>query len=57
MTTTVKIDAHCSDDKEVHVSISDARGDEALILQNGESGEVYAYDDRVISVKEVEKST
>ncbi len=54
MTTTVKVTAHCSSDKEVQIHVS---GTIDAVLQDGESKEVYAYDDRVISVKEVLKET
>ena len=52
MTTTVKISAHCSSDKEVHISVSDKLD---KVLQDGEVYEVYAYDERVIKVLEVKK--
>lgn len=57
MTTTVTVDAHLSDDKEVHVKTLDD-GEEVApvtILQDGESCEKYAYDGRQIIVEEVEK--
>lgn len=56
MTTTVKIDAHLSDTKEVKVVITD-NGEtvEDFALQDGESAERYVYDGREISVKEVGK--
>ena len=56
MTSVVAITAHCSDAKEVHVVVTDAGSlVEELNLANGEKAERYAYDDRVISVKEVVK--
>lgn len=56
MTTTVKIYAHCSDDKEVTIKIRDTIAPEQTItLQNGDQIEVYAYDEREISIKEVLK--
>ncbi len=58
MTTTVKVSAHCSDDKEVQVAISDrVSGNvrENLILQNGETADRVVYDDLVISVLERKK--
>ena len=56
MTTTVKIEAHCNpDDTEVHVSVKDQHGHDIKILQDGESWEVCAWDERVISVYEMEK--
>lgn len=59
MTTTIKVSAHCSDDKEVQVSISDmVSGNvrENLILQNGETADRVVYDDLMISVVERKKS-
>lgn len=57
MTTTVKVTAHCADNTEVHVRISHPKHpSEIKVLQDGESVEVYAYDDRIISVKELPKA-
>lgn len=55
MTTEIIIKAHCSDDKEVEIKVRD--GEEILktSLQDGESTELYAYDDRTITVREKEK--
>lgn len=52
MTTTVTVAAHCAPNKEVHVLVS---GKPHAVLQNGEKTDVYAYDDRVISISEVLK--
>ena len=55
MTTKVKIDAHCnSETTEVRVKVS---GENEQILQDGESAEVHAYDDRVIVIQEVPKGS
>ena len=57
MTTTVKVTAHCSSDKEVKIVIKDTVAPEQNItLQGGDSIEVYAYDDRQIVIKEVLKN-
>lgn len=57
MTTTVKIEAHTSDDLEVKVSLTDNGVIvESFRLQNGESAERYVYGGRSIVVCEVEKS-
>ena len=53
MTTSVLVKAHCASTKEVQIHIS---GVLSTTLQDGESKEIYAYDDRVIEVKEVEKA-
>ncbi len=54
MTTTVRIDAHCSDDKEVEIIVADK---ETLIyttiLVNGGSVEHIVRDGRTVLVKEV----
>jgi len=56
MTTTVKICAHCSSDKEVVIKIKDTIAPEQNItLQDGDQIEVYAYDEREISIKEILK--
>lgn len=56
MTTVVTISAHCGDMKEVHVVVTDAGSlVEEFDLANGEKTERYAYDNRVITVKEVAK--
>lgn len=56
MTTTVKIEAHLSSEKEVQVVITDNEEvTEEFVLQNGETAERYVYDDRAICVKEVVK--
>ncbi len=51
MTTTIKVSAHCADDKEVHIVIDG----EVIILQNGEEFETTVYDERCCSVQEVQK--
>ena len=63
MTSQVKISAHCSDDKEVVVTIAGiidhATGDAGIIeefkLQSGETAERAIYDSRSISCAEVVK--
>lgn len=56
MTTTVKISAHVSAEKEVRAKITD--GDtvvEEFAMQDGESAERYVYDGRKIEVQEAVK--
>jgi hypothetical protein len=56
MTSTVKIDAHLSDDKEVRIVIANQdQLVEEFTIQNGESATRYIHDDRVIIVKEMLK--
>ena len=56
MTTKVTINACCSDDKEVHVRVTDTGEQvEEFTLQNGEDADRVVYDNRVIKVEEVEK--
>ena len=52
MTTTVTVKAHCASTKEVIVSVT---AEPDRVIQDGEEAEVYAYDDRLISVREVKK--
>lgn len=56
MTTTVKIFAHMSSEKEVHITVNDNdKIIEEIVLQDGESAERSVFDDRKISVMEVLK--
>lgn len=58
MTTTIKVSAHCSDDKEVQIGISDKVSGvvrEEFVLQNGETADRVVYDDLVLSVHERKK--
>ena len=58
MTSTVKITAHCASTKEVVISLDN--GDytaELHILQDGETKELYVYDERSITVRERVKGT
>lgn len=55
MTSQVKVDAHCSDNKEVVVRVFNVATDqlvEEFTLQNGESREVLIYDDRAVATYE-----
>ena len=55
MTTKVTVEACCSSDKSVSILISDERDNiERIILKDGESTDVYVYDDRVVHVREIE---
>lgn len=53
MTSTVTIEAHCSDDKEVRVLIVKDNSAESFSLQNGGKESQSFFDDIEISVKEV----
>jgi hypothetical protein len=56
MTSTVKIDAHLSDDKEVRVVVaSNDKLVEEFTIQNGQSATRHIHDDLVIIVKEMVK--
>jgi hypothetical protein len=56
MTTTVTIDAHCSSDKEVKISVTEAGKEvDQYTIQDCETVSTVVYDDRVLSVKETEK--
>lgn len=55
MTTTVTIHAHCADNKEVVVKITDraAQADiESFAMQDGEKADRVVFDDREITVRE-----
>ena len=55
MTTTVKVTAHCSPDKQVRITRSDPKSGSnppEVVIQDGESNEQYVYDDWSIIVKE-----
>ena len=58
MTTTVRVDAHCSPDKEVLVEVYEGYKtvpSSTAVLQDGESRELLAYGERIIRVHEVDK--
>lgn len=56
MTTTVIIEAHCSADVEVRVTVTDeGMLSEDFVIQNGERAERYVFDNRSISVREQER--
>lgn len=56
MTTTIIVKAHCSKDKEVHVSRdTDKVKGEVKVLQDRDIYETVVYDDLVVTVKEVIK--
>jgi hypothetical protein len=63
MTSSVKVSAHCTAEKEVRVTVTGiidhATGETGVIesfsLQDGESAERYVYDSRQISTEEVVK--
>lgn len=51
MTTSVIVEAHCSEDTEVQVVI----GVKTVTLQNGEKHQDYVHGDKEITVREVKK--
>ncbi|MCO6704901.1 hypothetical protein [Streptomyces sp. CHB9.2] len=58
MTTTVTINAHCSSEKQVQVSIVNrVTGEvhEEFVLQDGQSSHRVVFDDREIKIGEVVK--
>lgn len=57
MTSTVKIDAHLSTEKEVRVVIANQdQLIEEFTIQDGESATRYIHDDLVVIVKEMVKA-
>lgn len=58
MTSTVKVSAHCASHKQVEVVIYDIEtGDqyERFMLQDGETADRAVFDQRAITVREIEK--
>ena len=56
MTTTVTIEAHLANSKEVEVKVFDGpKTIEEFTLQDGERAFRYVYDNRSVSVREIEK--
>lgn len=55
MTTTVKIEAHCASTKEVVIEVFEGDTMQQTVLQDGEADTQYAYDARMITVREREK--
>ena len=55
MTTTVTVVASCDDKTEVVIKVTEANTKYEETIQNGESALFYAYDDRVITIREVPK--
>lgn len=54
MTTSVKVTAHCSSDKQVRISKENAAGTvgESVTIRDGEVHELVVYDDWSVSVRE-----
>ena len=54
MTTSVKVTAHCSNDKQVRVSKENLCKTvcETIVIHDGETHELVVYDDWVVSVVE-----
>lgn len=52
MTTTVRVEAHCADDVEVHIHRG---GDQPVIIQNGEVYESHVYDQIAMHICELPK--
>ncbi len=56
MTSSVTIKACLADDKQVEITSKNQGKEDITILQDGESTELYFYDDIEVSAKEVLKS-
>ncbi len=56
MTTTIKISAHCSSDKEVQIDYEDCSGPQQKTIQDGEEFETVVYDGLSCTAKEIEKT-
>lgn len=56
MTSKVRIEAHCADDKEVKITITNYDGGNFIIrLQDGEVYDTVIYDHRSIACEEILK--
>ena len=56
MTTTVIVQAHCADTKEVIITVEELGNRvEEFTLQDGEEKELVVYDNRVATIIEIEK--
>lgn len=56
MTTTVTIDAHCADTKQVVIVINDGNEEKERILQDGESESIHLHEpDQSVTVTEADK--
>ncbi len=55
MTTEVIINAHCSEDTEVKITIGGDGEPQTITLRNGETHTESAYGSKMIIVKEVQK--
>ena len=54
MTTTVTVEAHCGNEKEVHIEIKE-NGDSTKVLQNGDKHVLHVYDNKSVTVREILK--
>ena len=55
MTTTVKVEAHCDQNTEVQIAVSNSNKTETFTLNDKDTFSGYVYDNMVISVREVPK--
>lgn len=56
MTTCVKVTACCDDETEVHIgAIGNGEDAQTIVLQHGETTELYVHGDRKVTVEEVAK--
>lgn len=53
MTTVIKVSAHCANDKEVQIDLTNTT---LVTLQDGEEHEAVVYDGISCTVKEIEKA-
>lgn len=56
MTSLVTVEAHCSENKEVHIFKSDGQGHDTITtLNDGERWSEYVYGEYQITVAEIDK--
>lgn len=55
MYTTIKIEVHCADDKEVEFVHTDVNGEQRAVFQDGDEHEAVVFDDISVSIREINK--
>lgn len=59
MTTTVTVEAHCDEKKEVHIDICEdpcnQNANHKKVLQNGDKHSLVVYDNKSVTVREILK--
>ena len=56
MTTKITIEANCPDTHVVNINIYESGVESNSTLQNGETEELFVHDNKLVSIREIEKS-